>query len=96
MTKVFIRHKVENIGQWKQAFDDFLSQRKAGGELSYTLGHIPNEPNDLCLTFEWDSVANANAFFASEQLQVAMQAAGVAEPPLIIVYENTAEGQTYV
>ena len=96
MTKVFIRHKVENYGLWKQAFDDFLAQRKAAGELSYTLGHIPNEADDLCLTFEWDSVANANAFFASDALKAAMPEAGVTEPPLIIVYENTAEGQTYV
>lgn len=96
MTKVFIRHKVADFGRWKQVFDDFLSQRKAGGELSYTLGHIPNEPNDLCLTFEWDNIDNANAFFASEELKAAMQGAGVTEQPLIIVFENTVEGQTYV
>lgn len=94
MIKVFIRHKVEDFAKWKKAFDDFLPQRKAGGELSYSIGNVPNEPNNLCVTFEWDSVDNANTFLGSEELRAAMQEATVIEAPEIFVFEVTEEGQT--
>ena len=94
MAKVFIRHKVEDFAKWKKAFDGFLVQRKAGGELSYSIGHVPNEPNNLCLTFDWDSVENANKFLGSEELRAAMQEATVAEAPEIFVFEISEEGQT--
>ena len=94
MVKVFIRHKVEDYTTWEKAFGNFLAQRRAGGELSYSIGHIPNEPNNLCLTFGWDSVENANTFLQSEELRSAMQEAGVIEAPEIVVFESIEEGQT--
>ena len=94
MTKIFIRHKVENFAKWKKAFDEFLAQRKAGGELSYIIGHVPNEPNNLCLMFEWVSVDKANTFLGSDELKAAMQEATVIEAPVIFVFEVTDEGQT--
>ncbi|WP_041394232.1 hypothetical protein [Photobacterium profundum] len=56
MIKVFIKHKVENASKWRVAFDDFLKQRQSAGELSYSVGHVPNELNVICLIFEWDTV----------------------------------------
>ena len=94
MTKVFIRHKVEDYTAWKKAFDNFLPQRKAGGELSYSIGHVQNEPNNLCVTFKWDSADNANVFLQSDELKAAMQAATVTEAPDIFVFESIEEGQT--
>ena len=94
MTKVFIRHKVEDFAQWKKAFDNFLDQRRAGGELSYSIGHIPDEPNNLCIMFEWDSAKNANTFLQSEALKAAMQEATVIEVPEIFVFESIEDGKT--
>ncbi len=94
MAKVFIRHKVEDYTTWKKVFDNFLAQRRAGGELSYSIGHVANEPNNLCLMFEWDNVENANTFLRSEELRSTMQEAGVIEAPEIIVFESIEEGHT--
>lgn len=94
MIKVFVRHKVEDFAKWKYVFDDFLGHRKTSGELSYSIGHLPNEPNNLCLIFEWDNLENANAFLGSEILKTTMQAAGVIEAPDISVFEVYNEGKT--
>lgn len=94
MIKAFVRHKVGEFATWKQAFDEFLPQRKAGGELSYSIGQVAGEPNNLCLVFEWTSAADGNTFFGSAQLQVAMEKATVAEAPEICVFESAEEGRT--
>ena len=93
MVKVFIRHKVGDYAVWKQTFDNFAPQRRAGGELSYSVGHVPNEPNNLCLVFEWDSVTNANKFLVSNELRSAMRKATVAEIPDIYISETLEEGE---
>src|SRR5947208_13096022 len=59
MATVFIRHRIKNYAKWKKAFEGFLPQRKAGGELSYVIGNVPGKMNNLCLLFQWDSAANA-------------------------------------
>lgn len=94
MAKVFIRHKVRDYGKWKMTFDNFMAQRKAGGELSYSIGHVPNEPNNLCLIFEWDTVDKANKFLLSEELRTAMREATVLEIPEIFISETLEEGPT--
>ncbi|PSU50293.1 hypothetical protein C9J12_06060 [Photobacterium frigidiphilum] len=94
MIKVFIKHKVENASKWRVAFDDFLTQRQSAGELSYSVGHVPNELNVICLIFEWDTVDNASVFLKSQELKEAMQAATVIEEPEIFIFEVTSEGRT--
>ena len=93
MVNVFIRHRVTDYASWKQVFDDFGPQRRAGGEKSYRVAHLPGEPNTLCLFFEWDSVENAHRFLASADLVDAMRNAGVTEQPEIYVAEEIASGK---
>jgi len=93
MVHVFIRHRVTDYTSWKETFDAFAPHRRAGGEQVYRIAHLPGEPNNLCLFFEWDSVANAKRFLASADLASAMQRAGVSEPPEIYVAEEVASGK---
>jgi quinol monooxygenase YgiN len=94
MIKVFIKHKVENASLWRVAFDNFLAQRQSAGELSYSIGHVPNELNTICIIFEWDTADNASVFLKSQELKEAMQAATVIEEPEIFIFEVTSEGET--
>jgi len=94
MIRVFIRHKVGNYSKWKKAFEAFIPQRRAGGELSYSIGHVPDEPNNLCLTFQWDSVETASKFLQSGELKAAMQEATVSEPPEVFIFEEIEKGNT--
>jgi quinol monooxygenase YgiN len=94
MVNVFVRHRIQDYTTWKQVFDGFAAKRRAGGEQSYKVARVVGEPNDLCLSFEWNNVANAQRFLGSPELATAMQQAGVAERPEIHIAEEVASGKT--
>ena len=94
MATVFIRHRVKKYGKWKKAFDEFAPTRRAGGETSYLVGHVPGKPNNLCLLFQWDTAAKAARFLKSKELKAAMKGAGVAEKPEVFVFEEKKRGKT--
>ena len=89
---VFAKHKVEDYVKWKQVFDEYEAHRKASGETSYNIGHVPGEPNSLCLLFGWDNIENAKAFINSDDLKATMQKAGVLEAPDITFFETVEAG----
>ncbi len=94
MATVFIRHKVRNYAKWKKVFDEFARTRRAGGETSYIIGHVPGKTNNLCLLFQWDTAANATRFLKSKELKAAMKGAGVTEKPEVFVFEQNESGKT--
>jgi quinol monooxygenase YgiN len=83
MAHVLIRHKVNDYRQWRDAFDEFIPTRQAGGEKSFRLFTVDDDPNNLQLLFEWDNRKNAERFLQSKDLQEAMKTAGVVEQPEI-------------
>ncbi len=95
MANVLIRHKVEDYPAWKTTFDEFIDNRKAGGERTWRIWHTDDDPNNLVLLFEWDELANARKFLASADLKAAMENAGVTEPPEIYFLEEYYRGRTH-
>lgn len=83
MTYMFIRHKVNDYDTWKAAFDKFTGFRKSAGEKSYRILRHQEDPNNIYLFFEWDSLDNARKFIDSADLKEAMRRAGVSEQPEI-------------
>jgi heme-degrading monooxygenase HmoA len=83
MAYIFVKHKVADYNAWKSTFDAFIETRRAGGEKSFQILHPENEPNNLLLMFEWNSLENARNFMTSEELKNAMKQAGVVEEPQI-------------
>ncbi len=81
MAHLFIRHKVSDYGKWRSAFDEAIKMRKDAGELSSRVFRMADDPNNLLLFQEWNSVDNAAKFVQSTELKEAMQQAGVLEPP---------------
>jgi quinol monooxygenase YgiN len=92
MANIIIKHKVAKYSDWKSKFDDFVDIRRSGGEQSYKIMQVDNDPNNLLLSFEWDSIENAKTFLASEELKNAMQEAGVMEPPTIHFVDTVDHG----
>ena len=83
MAYVFVKHKVADYNSWKSIFDAFIETRRAGGEKSFEIFQPENDPNNLFLMFEWDSLDNAHKFMSSEELKNTMGKAGVTEEPQI-------------
>jgi hypothetical protein len=92
MATVIIRHKVKDYEAWKIAFDEFADNRKAGGETSFRILHLDDDPNNVFGIVEYNSLENARNFFSSPELKEAMGNAGVIEQPDIYFLNEFASG----
>lgn len=81
MVHVIIRHKVADYAQWKQVFDSHLNSRMAAGETGSRVFHSVDDPRDLTVISDWDSVDHARRFLGSDDLKAAMKKAGVVSAP---------------
>ena len=88
MSYMLIRHKVQDYGKWKLAFDAHGATRKASGSKGGRLLRNAKDPNELVILFEWDDVKKARQFAESDDLRKAMQGAGVIGKPDIHFLEE--------
>ena len=94
MVTVLVTHPVDDYENWKSEFDAFHDNRKASGELTYHICQPIENPNNLIMLFEWDSIENAENFFDSTELRSAMKRAGVIGPPEITFMQVVDYGST--
>jgi hypothetical protein len=83
MPYMLVHHKVRDFTQWKPFFDRHESTRKSSGSKSARVFQNPEDPTDVFMLFEWDSVENAKKFGMSEDLKKTMELAGVVGIPHI-------------
>jgi len=83
MVRMFVRHRVRDFAEWKLVFDDFDAMRRGMGVAAYAAFQCVEDPNDVTVWHDFASVEAARSFTQSEQLRVAMAAAGVEGEPTI-------------
>jgi quinol monooxygenase YgiN len=66
--------------------------QRAGGVKSYQIFHPADDPNDLLLIHEWDSLDNARTMFANPESKKAMDEAGVIGKPEVFFLEEYDRG----
>ena len=88
MVHVLIRHKVSDFKRWKESFDSHLNTRMHAGELAFRLFQGVDDPRDLTLLLDWDSVEHARRFMSSDELRNRMQQAGVVGTPDVQYIED--------
>ncbi len=88
MVHVLVHHKVADFTRWKESFDSHLSARMHAGELGFHLFQSVDDPRDVTLLLDWDSVEHARQFMSSEGLRSRMQQAGVVGTPDIQYVED--------
>jgi quinol monooxygenase YgiN len=88
MVHMIVRHQVADYSRWKEAFDAHLVTRKAAGETGYHVMLSVDNPREVTLFSDWDSLEHARVFAGSEDLKQAMQAAGVVGEPEIRFVED--------
>ncbi len=93
MTYLTIQHKVRDYKTWKETFDNFENTRKSGGEKSFHIMNMEDDPNNLYVMFEWESREKANSFLESSELKTAMENAGVVEKPKITFLKHLDKGK---
>ena len=88
MVHVLVRHKVADYNRWKEAFDSHLNVRKRAGEIGFRLFHSAEDPRDLFLLLDWQSMDEARKFMNSDELRNAMEKAGVVGAPEVQFLED--------
>jgi len=83
MTTSFVRHTVANFDTWRQHFDAFQKTDAASVIKSGKVFQGNEDPNDVTVIHEFDSIADAQAVLQSSELRAAMAAAGVQGEPQI-------------
>ena len=88
MPSILVRHKVADFAVWHPVYTEHATMRKNSGEKGAHLYRNADNPNDITILFEWDTLENARAFMASGDLRTAMQNAGVLEKPEITFLDD--------
>ncbi len=89
MAYQIIRHTVADYPKWKTVFDEHGATRKARGSQGAQVLRGADNPNELCILLEWDSVQNAQTFSESDTLREAMERAGVTSNPEILYFDGS-------
>lgn len=81
MTTLFVRHTVSDYKAWRKVYDGFGPVQKASGVKAASVYQAAHNPNDVTVTHDFASVAEAQAFIKNPELKKAMGSAGVIGAP---------------
>jgi len=83
-----VRHTVADYAPWRAIYDEVDPIRAAHGCTSERVLRLPSDANDVFITHEFPSVANAEAFASDPKFGEAMKRAGVTSAPRIEIFES--------
>lgn len=83
MATLFVRHDVADFDHWKRAYDDFDAERAPMGVTSHGVYRGDENPNDVTVYHEFETMEAAKSFAGSPRLREVMEAAGVEGLPTI-------------
>ena len=81
MVRMFVRHQVKDYAVWRKAYDAFETERPGFGVRGHAVFQTVNDPNNVTVWHDFDTLEAARAFADSARLKEVMQAAGVASVP---------------
>jgi hypothetical protein len=92
MPYLLVRHKVEDYERWKPVFNhDHGATRKRSGSKGGWILRNADDPYELVILLEWDSLENARRFANADDLREAMQRAGVVDEPDVNFLEEVEQ-----
>lgn len=83
MIRLFVRHPVSDFGHWKQAYEDFNTERAGMGVKAHAVYQAVDDANDVTVWHDFENMESAQAFMGSPRLKEVMTAAGVAGEPTV-------------
>ncbi len=93
MPTMLVHHQVRDFAKWKPFFDRDETRRKSSGSKGSRVFQNPENPNDVFILFEWDTLENAKKFSTSEDLKKIMEQAGVTGQPHIHFIQEVQKGK---
>lgn len=83
MIRMFVRHTVRDYRAWRKVYDGFREEQRRLGVRRQSVFRSTDNPNDITVTHDFQSLRAAKAFVRSRELKEAMQDAGVRSRPTI-------------
>ena len=83
-----VRHSVADYAAWRSVYDEVEPIRAEHGCTDQRVLRLPTDANDVFITHEFPSVAQAVAFSNDPNFGAAMQRAGVTSAPRIEIFES--------
>jgi hypothetical protein len=83
MIRLFVRHSVADFAKWKQTYDDFDAERRAMGVVNQAVFTATDDPNDVTVWHDFETLESARGFADSPRLREVMSGAGVVGQPAI-------------
>jgi heme-degrading monooxygenase HmoA len=74
---VLTRFKVKDFERWRAVFEAKGELRKSAGSLGTHIFRNAQDPNEVIINVQWQDESQAAAFYGSQELNAAMQEAGV-------------------
>ena len=83
MPAMIIKHRVADFDTWHKIYQQHSAMRSAAGTLSSIVSQSENDPNQVTIFFEVESLDRAREFLGSEDLAQTMTGAGVLDQPSV-------------
>ena len=77
MPYLFERHRVRDYARWREVFDADTENREAAGCRGARIFHNTEDPEEVVVLFEWDSLERARRRIESARLKEKFEEAGV-------------------
>jgi quinol monooxygenase YgiN len=80
--------RIGDYGQFRPVFDSVEGLRQSYGCTGKQVYVNADDPLEVTVILQWADLANARAYFASDELKQAMQQGGIQGPPAIKFFED--------
>ncbi len=88
VTTVLVRHKVKDFAKWKAVYDSVDAFHRKAGVKSAQVLHGADDPNEIVILSEFESLSKAREFALLDELKKIMEQAGVADRPDVYFLEH--------
>lgn len=88
MPYILIRHKVDDYDVWKPGFDGHSSTRASFGSSGGRLFRNADDPSEIIMLAEVESIDRAKELAASDDLRAKMKEFGVSDQPDVYFLEE--------
>lgn len=82
MTRLFVRHKVNDYDTWRKVYDDLNDERSSSwGVTGHEVHRNVDDGNDITVSHDFETLEAARTMVGSDRLREVMAEAGVAGKP---------------
>ena len=90
MATVYVLHRVEEYGKWREIYDSVGEMQKSGGVVEDAVFRAEGDPNNVLVMHRFESLSEAHAYFENPLLADAIREAGVDEKTVRLEFYEDA------